>query len=347
MIKVFIIDDSLLIRMTIKKILSDCSEIKIIGEAENPIDAFKEFKNVGLPDVFLLDIEMPKMDGLTFLKKIQEQKPIPTIICSTLVDAGSSKAIESLRTGACDIIHKPKVGLHNSIEDITDEFITKIKAASKSKQYTNLNSNNSSDKEASNKELKPLGLINKIIAVGASTGGVQTLEAIFKNLAPNHAPIVVVQHMPVGFTASFANSLNNICKNSTIKEAKEDDILKQGEILIAKGDLHLEVKRIGLSNYKVVLKDYPKVSSHKPSVDVLFTSVAKEVKQNAVAFILTGMGKDGAVGIKKIKDAGGKTYGQNERTCVVYGMPKVAFEIGGVQKQLALDEVTDMMNKVK
>ena len=194
---------------------------------------------------------------------------------------------------------------------------------------------------------KPLKRTNKIVGIGSSTGGVQTLEEIFVDLAPNHSPIIVVQHMPVGFTASFANSLNNICNNSLVKEAAEGDILSHGQILIAPGDKHVEIIKDGLSKYKVVLKDYPKVSSHKPSVDVLFTSMAKEVKQNTIAFILTGMGKDGAAGIKKISDAGGKTYGQDEKTCVVYGMPKVAFEIGGVQKQLALDKVAGVINMIK
>ena len=340
MIKVFIIDDSLLVRVTIKKILKDCTDIQVIGEAENPIDAFEIFKKTGLPDVFILDIEMPKMDGLEFLKKLQIQKPVPTIICSTLVTAGSSKAIDSLKFGACDIILKPKVGLHNSIEDITDEFITKIKAAAKSKSFIkSVNSIKSTN--------KPLRNTNKIIGIGSSTGGVQTLEEIFIQLAPNHSPIIVVQHMPVGFTASFATSLNNICKNSLVKEACEGDILEHGDILIAPGDKHVAVGANGLNKYKVVLKDYPKVSSHKPSVDVLFTSLAKEVKKNTVAFILTGMGRDGASGIKKIRDAGGKTYGQDEKTCVVYGMPKVAFEIGGVEKQLALDKVAMTINTVK
>ncbi|MEA3314231.1 MAG: chemotaxis response regulator protein-glutamate methylesterase [Campylobacterota bacterium] len=341
MIKVFIIDDALLVRVTIKRILSISKDIEVIGEAENPIDAFDEFKKVGLPDVFILDIEMPKMDGLTFLKRIQEQKPIPTVICSTLVTEGSYKAIESLRLGACDIILKPKVGLHNSIDDITDEFITKIKSAAQSKVISK--SINNIKRETTNRSLEKT---NKIVGIGSSTGGVQTLEEIFINLLPNHSPIIVVQHMPAGFTASFATRLNSICKNSIIKEAKEGDILYHGQILIAPGDKHIEVVNERLFRYKVVLKDYPKVSSHKPSVDVLFTSLAKEVKKNSVAFILTGMGKDGAAGIKKIKDVGGVTYGQDEKTSVVYGMPKVAFDIGGVSKQLALNKVAGIINNL-
>lgn len=340
MIKVFIIDDSVMIRLTIKKILSQYKDIQVIGEAENPVDAFEVFRKVGLPDVFILDIEMPKMDGLTFLKKIQEEKPIPTIICSTVVTTGSSKAIESLRLGACDIILKPNNGQHNSLEDIADEFITKIRAAVKSKTISKVHHKH----HPINQNLPKT---NKIVGIGASTGGVQTLEEIFVDLQPNHPPIVVVQHMPAGFTTSFANSLNTICKNSLVKEAKEADNISHGQILIAPGDLHMEIEQIGVGKYKVALKDYPKVSSHKPSVDVLFTSLAKNVQNNTVAFILTGMGKDGAQGIKKIKDAGGTTYGQDEKSSIVYGMPKVAFEINAIQKQVSLDQIANIINSIR
>lgn len=349
MIKVFIIDDSLLVRTSIKQILRHSDNIQVIGEAENPVDAYSEFKHTGLPDVFILDIEMPKMDGLTFLKKIQEQKPIPTIICSSLVTAGSSKAIDSLRFGACDIILKPKVGLHNSIDDITDEFISKIEAAAKSHtfSYKPLASTNKQRSPIQHTQQKQrIQQTNKIIAIGISTGGVQTLEKIFLDLLPNHAPIVVVQHMPAGFTASFAKSLNKECKNSQIAEARENDQLLPGQILIAPGDKHLEVIHEEALTYKVCLKDFPKVSGHKPSVDVLFTSMAKVVKQNSIAFILTGMGKDGVQGLKKIKDAGGKTYGQDEQSSVVYGMPKIAYECGAVDTQLSLEAVAHTINSL-
>jgi len=337
-IKVFIIDDSLLVRLSIKKIIGVDKHIQIIGEAENPIDAFIEFEKVGLPDVFILDIEMPKMNGLTFLEKIQNEKPIPTVICSSLVTKGSSTVIDCLRLGACDIILKPTIGLEQSIDDMRDEFLTKIYAASNSKNMIVSKKISPSD----NKALEPT---NKIIAIGISTGGVQTLEQIFVNLLVNHAPIVVVQHMPVGFTASLANSLNKLCRNSVVKEAQEGDILKHGHILIAPGDRHLEVVKYGI-HYKVILKNYPPVSSHKPSVDVLFTSMSKEVKENAIAFILTGMGRDGAAGIKKIKENGGMTYGQDEKSSVVYGMPKIAYEIGGISNQITLDNIAPTINNI-
>ena len=339
-IKVFIIDDSILVRNSIKKLLKNEKDIVIIGEAPNPVDAFEEFSKVGLPDVFLLDIEMPKMDGLTFLKQIQEQKPIPTVMCSTLVTKGSTTAIRAMELGACDIILKPK-NLINAFEDdeIIDEFVSKIKAAYRSK---NINTTQQSQLKIDTK----LKTTHKIVAIGASTGGVQTLQKILGELQENHPPIVIVQHMPIGFTQSFATRLDKLCVNSKVQEATDKMMLEHGTIIIAPGDKHLEVEHIGMYKYQAVLKDYPKVSNHKPSVDVLFTSVAKEVKIDAVAFILTGMGKDGAMGIKKIKEAGGTTYAQDEKSSIVYGMPKVAFELGAIDKQVSLDEISDIINKI-
>ncbi len=338
MIKVFIIDDAMLIRNAIKSFLKDQEDIEVIGEAPNPIDAFEVFKKVGLPDIFILDIVMPKMDGLTFLEQLNKQNPVPTIICSSVTQNGSSKAIKALELGAVDIIVKPSKDFRNNV-DIKDEFIDKIYAAYNSKIIktdTKIKTNS-----------KPLKKTDKIVAIGSSTGGVQTLEKILIHLQPNHSPIVITQHMPAGFTKSFANRLNKICENSYIKEARDGDAILSGEILIAPGDMHLEIKHESMNRYRAVLKDFPKVSNHKPSVDVLFTSIAKEAKQNGVAIILTGMGKDGAIGIKKVKDAGGETFGQDEATSIVYGMPKIAFELGGVDKQIALDDVANVINKIK
>lgn len=337
MIKVFIIDDAMLVRNAIKKILSGQENIEIIGEAANPIDAFEVFQKVGFPDVFLLDIEMPKMDGLTFLEKLNEQNPVPTIICSSVVQGGSPKALKALELGAVDIIIKPSKGLKDNT-DIIEEFVTKIQAAYDSKIIKTKNNAKTNS--------KPLKKTNKIVAIGSSTGGVQTLEKILVALQPNHPPIVITQHMPSGFTASFASRLNKICQNSYIKEASHGDAILSGQILIAPGDMHLEIEHDGKNKYRAVLKDFPKVSNHKPSVDVLFTSIAKEAKQNAVAIILTGMGKDGAIGIKKVKNLGGQTFGQDETTSVVYGMPKVAFELGGVDKQIALEDIAKTINNI-
>lgn len=340
MIKVFIIDDSILIRNLIKKLLKKSSSIEVIGEAPNPVDAMKEFKSVGLPDVFILDIEMPKMDGLSFLKKLKEERPVPTIVFSSVVEKGSQKAIEALRLGACDIILKPKNMEELNSHEKYEEFSDKIKAASNSKSINDIviNSNSCNEK---NREKS-----DKIIAMGASTGGVQTLESILTNLAPEHPPIVITQHMPAGFTASFAKRLNKECTNSIIVEAKNGDELTQGKVFIAPGNIHLEVQK-DISGYKTILKDYPKVSNHKPSVDVLFKSMAKEVKENSVAFLLTGMGRDGAMGLKKIKDANGQTYAQDKDSSIVYGMPKAAVEMDAVCKQVSINDIINIINEMR
>lgn len=337
MIKVFIIDDSILVRNMVKKLLKDQKEIEIIGEAPNPVDAITEFKKVGLPDVFILDIEMPKMDGLSFLKKLKDEKPVPTIIFATMISKKSTKAIEAMELGACDVIVKPQNILGADTLALKEDIIMKIKAAAGSKSIDHVVIKKQLHKGNFTKS-------DKIIAIGASTGGVQTLEMILTHLKANHPPIVITQHMPQGFTASFAHRLDKLCENSTCIEAKDGDILECGMIAIAPGNLHLEIKKINDFEYQTQLKDYPNVSNHKPSVDVLFTSVAKEAKNNAIAFILTGMGKDGAQGIKKIQEAGGQTYGQDENSSIVYGMPRVAFEIGGVQKQVTLDEIISIIN---
>jgi two-component system chemotaxis response regulator CheB len=345
MIKVFVIDDAMSVRNGFRRIFSKVNDMELIGEAENPIDAFEKFKEVGLPDVFILDVEMPKMDGLTFLQKINEQKPIPTIMCSTLMTKGSTAVIDALRIGATDIVEKPKMNLNNFFEEYGDELISKVKAAAMSKMRVN-NSVNEHRVIDNKQSVASKAASSEIIAIGASTGGVQTLEEIILNLAPNHRGIVITQHMPAGFTASFAARLNAIAPNSEVYEAQEGDLITNGKILIAPGGIHMEVVR-GSRGFEIALKDYPKVNSHKPSVNVLFKSVSKCAKRLATGIILTGMGDDGAAGLKMMKEAGSATYGQNEKTSVVYGMPKTAFEIGAVDRQLSIFEVTKLINSLQ
>jgi len=340
MINIFIIDDSMFIRNILIKILKDKDDIKIIGEAANPVDAMSMFKKTGIPDVFILDLEMPKMDGLTFLKKLQEERPTPTIIFASLPHDKSTKAIEALELGAFDIVVKPKE--LNKINDNTfiNHFVKKIKASVNMK---NINYK----KEVRSSVISNHNDSNKIIAIGASTGGVQTLENILSQLKPSHPPIFITQHMPEGFTTSFANRLNKICINSNVREVTKSELIKNGDIFIAPGNMHLEIEKLINNKFQTVLKDYPKVSNHKPSVDVLFKSFAKEVKKRSLAFILTGMGRDGALGIKMIRDSGGETYGQDEETSIVYGMPKVAFKLDGIDKQVSINEVIDIINNIK
>ncbi len=341
MISVFIIDDSMFIRNMLKKILKDKKNINIIGEASNPIDSFSILKKVGMPDVFILDIEMPKMDGLEFLEKLKEERPTPTIVFSSLVSEGSTKSIQALGLGACDIVAKPKNINNVYSEEFIEEFVTKIIAASNSKHMTY----DISHSKILNKS--KIGSFDKVIAIGASTGGVQTIEAILSKLKPNHIPILITQHMPAGFTKSFAYRLNSICLNSEIKEAEQDDMIKRGNVFIAPGNLHMEIKKKNNNKYTIKLKDYPKVSSHKPSVDVLFGSVSKEVGHDAIAFILTGMGKDGALGMKKIRENGGRTFGQDKDSSIVYGMPKAAYELGSIEAQVSINKIIDIINNLK
>jgi len=341
MIKVFIIDDSMMVRNAIIKMLKGVEGIKIIGEAPNPIDAFDVFRKVGLPDVFILDIEMPKMDGLTFLKQIKEQKPIPVIICSTLVREGSTEAIDALRYGAVDIVLKPKINVREYFEEEKENFINSIKAAAISSIHYSPNVLTKETTQENVKEGKPS---KQIIAIGSSTGGVQVLEEIVTNLKPNHPGIVITQHMPEGFTNSFAKRLNTIT-NSFIVEAKDGEVICDNKIIIARGGVHMEVTESD-GVYKTILKDFPKVNQHKPSVNVLFNSIARIKGIDATAFILTGMGDDGATGLKKLKELELNTYGQNKQTCIVYGMPNVANQIGAVKEELSTFSIIKKINEL-
>jgi two-component system chemotaxis response regulator CheB len=342
MIKVFIIDDSMLVRNSIIKILKDETDIKVIGEAPNPIDAFEIFKKVGLPDVFILDIEMPKMDGLSFFKQINKQKPVPVIICSTLVSDGSSSAIDSLRLGAVDIILKPKINLKDFFYEQKEEIINTVHAASMSNVKFVQNTVTTIEKNLTKKVSKNS---DKFIVIGSSTGGVQIIEEIVSKLKLNHRGIVITQHMPEGFTASFANRLNKYT-NSIVVESNDNEIIQDNKVIISKGGIHTEIiKKDG--NYYTVLKDYPKINHHKPSVNALFKSICKLDVLDVTAFILTGMGDDGALGIKKLKEKGYETYGQNKETCIVYGMSCVANQIGGIKKELSTDQIVNMINSLE
>ena len=348
MIKVFAIDDSAVVRNAFKKIFANVRDIELIGAASNPVDAFTMFKKVGLPDVFILDIEMPKMDGLEFLQKINEQRPTPVIMCSTMVATGSSAAIDALRMGAVDIVHKPNVNLGKFFDEMTDEFIQKIRVASRARVHFNSNISTRkyllNEKEYGKNSALPAS--KKIVAIGSSTGGVQVIEEIVAHLKPNHPAIVITQHMPAGFTKSFADRLNSMVPHSEVKEAQEGDKLLSGRVLIAPGHLHMEVKKVGFT-YEVRLKDYPKVSSHKPSVNVLFASMVKEVGIMGVGIILTGMGEDGAAKLLEMKKIGAKTYAQNEKSCIVYGMPKKAVDMGAVCESLPIVGIVNIINNLR
>jgi two-component system, chemotaxis family, protein-glutamate methylesterase/glutaminase len=342
MTKIFVIDDSLAVRSGFRKLFKEMDDITLIGDACNPIDAFEVFKKVGLPDLFILDLEMPRMDGLTFLKQLNEQRPTPVLICSSFVSLGSSALIDAMRLGAADIIEKPKSNLGDLFITYKEDVLQKIRTVAKAKiHYKN---DIIANKQKVEKVLPQSIPSAQVIAIGSSTGGIQVLEEIFTHLKSTHLGIIVVQHIPKEFSASLAARLDDLCVHSIVKEAKEGDVVMNNTIYIAPGARHLEVEKQGLQ-YILRLKDFPKVNSHRPSVNVLFNSIAKNFKANATGFILTGMGDDGAIGLKKMQEAGANTYVQNEKTSTVYGMPKVAMDMGAAQKALSIYEIIQVINE--
>jgi len=367
-IKVFVVDDSALVRQALSEIINGEPQCTLMGIANDPIIAMEKFKKFGLPDVLILDIEMPRMNGLEFLKKLMRETPLPVIICSSTASLKSKNAIEALSIGAVKVIQKPEMGVKDFFQEYKQTFINAIKSANnlKIKKTISLEKYSAFKKEVPfKKEVHPhpfvieekksadeiLPLLKKqtvktttIIGIGASTGGVQTIEKILMPISsPLTPPIVIVQHMPAGFTKSFASRLNSLC-TIHVKEAEDGDKLLSGRVLIAPGDQHLTIKRIS-NSYVVELKDGEKVSRHKPSVDVLFRSLANEAGENAIGIILTGMGSDGAFGLKELKERGGKTYAQNAESCVVFGMPKEALKIGATETTLSPNEITEYIKK--
>ncbi|MDO8455011.1 MAG: chemotaxis response regulator protein-glutamate methylesterase [Sulfurimonas sp.] len=351
-IKIFIVDDSAIVRAAISDLVKKEGDIQLLGTAQDPIFAMEKFQKLGWPDVIILDIEMPRMDGLTFLKKIMSTHPTPVIICSSVAHKGSQKAIEAMSLGAVEVLGKPEFQVKSFFEEVHNAFTHAIRAAARSK-LKNISSAFNSKIEVKLNADSVLPSINRTsianikeryIAIGSSTGGVQTLEVIITKLSVNTPPIVIAQHMPAGFTASFAERLDRISQ-VTVKEAANGDILQRGHVYIAPGELHTMVKRIG-NYYLLEVKDGPRVSRHKPSVDVLFRSCSNEGAKNCIAFILTGMGDDGAKGMKELHDKGGVTYAQDERSCIIYGMPKEAVALGGVDKSLSLTQIIEVIKKL-
>lgn len=352
MIKVLIIDDSAVVRQVLTEQLSHTAGIKIIASARDPIFAMERMKKEW-PDVIILDIEMPRMDGITFLRKIMKEHPTPVIICSTLTEKGAEVTMQAISAGAVDIITKPKMGLKGFLEESRTQMIDSIKAASHAK-LSNLTNAATARKPAQIKPKltadavvhvthRPISeTTDRVIAIGTSTGGTQALEHVLKQLPRTVPGIVVVQHMPEQFTAAFASRLNNICQVQ-VKEAENNDRVIPGHVLIANGGKHMLLRRSG-AQYRVEIKDGPLVSRHRPSVDVLFRSVANTAGPNALGVIMTGMGDDGAHGLKEMLDAGAHTIGQNEATCVVYGMPKEAFKLGAVKEEVSLDKIADVIS---
>lgn len=342
-IKVLIVDDSSIVRQTLQEIFSSDPDIEVMGTAADPYIAAKKISEE-VPDVITLDVEMPRMDGITFLKKIMTQHPIPVVICSTLAEERSETAIKALEYGAVEVILKPKVGTKVFLEESRILLCDIIKAASATKPKKISLSREISPKltaDAILPKVKTQSMIKtteKIVAVGASTGGTEALRILFEPLPHDSPGIVVVQHMPENFTKAFAKRLDGLCQVS-IKEAENNDSVLRGQVLIAPGNKHMLLKRSG-ARYYVEVKEGPLVSRHRPSVDVLFRSVARYAGKNAVGIIMTGMGDDGAKGMLEMKEAGAYTIAQDEKTCIVFGMPNEAIKLGAVDKIVPLEKLT-------
>ena len=343
MIKVFVVDDSAVVRQTMQHLIQGDPDVELMGSAPNPLIAAPAIKK-NRPDVLLLDIEMPGMDGLTFLRQIMESSPIPTVICSTLTAQGSKMAVDALAAGAVAVVSKPRLGLKQFLEESRRELIQTLKTAARSRP-----------RAAGPQAARPLvarkppieGLhalsVNKPVVIGSSTGGTQALETVLTSLPGDSPGIAIVQHMPEKFTAMYAERLDGLCEMN-IREAKDGDRLERGVALIAPGGKHMSLRKAG-GQYFIVIADGPPVNRHKPSVDVLFRSAAECAGRDVLAMILTGMGDDGARGMKALHDKGARTVAQNEETCVVFGMPKEAIALGAVDEVIPIGQVAAAITK--
>lgn len=339
-IKVLIIDDSAMIRKVFEQELSKDPEIEVVGTAPDPIVGRDKIVYLK-PDVITLDIEMPRMDGLTFLGKLMQHYPIPVVVVSSLAKKGGDVALKAMELGAVEVLSKP--GSAYSVGDMSEQLIEKVKAASKVKVYKRTEQPQVLTKEQSSPMVASMAVktTNKIIAIGASTGGTEALKEVISRLPANAPPVVVVQHMPQNFTKAFADRLNSICQVQ-VKEAVDGEYLATGKVLIAPGNQHMEIRRSGI-NYYVTLFDGPMMFHQRPAVEILFNSVAKYAGQNAVGAILTGMGKDGAQGLLNMRQAGANTVAQDERTSIVFGMPKEAIDIGAAQVVKPLQSIAQTL----
>jgi two-component system chemotaxis response regulator CheB len=340
-IRVLIVDDSAVVRQTLSEVLSSDPEIEVMGTAADPFVAAERISEE-VPDVITLDIEMPRMDGLTFLQKLMSQHPIPVVICSSLAEEGTQSALKALEYGAVDIIAKPRLGSKQFLEESQTALCEIVKAAAAARVRKIQPSRTVQPKLTADAILSPgthamAETTEKVVAIGASTGGTEALKVVLEKLPADSPGIVIVQHMPELFTRAFANRLDGLCSIS-VKEAEENDTVLRGRALIAPGNHHLLLKRSG-ARYYVEIKEGPLVCRHRPSVDVLFRSAARYAGQNAVGVILTGMGDDGARGMLEMKQAGAMTIAQDEATCVVFGMPNEAIKRSAVAKILPLESV--------
>lgn len=351
-IKVMVIDDSAVVRQVMTGILESDPGIEVIGACADPIIATERMKNQW-PDVILLDVEMPRMDGITFLKKLMQEHPTPVVICSTLTEAGAATTVEALSSGAAFVVTKPKVGLKQFLSESAEELTNVVRNAARvnvSRLAARVKSTRPIAKNTADVMLAAPSATRAmtqttehVVAIGTSTGGTQALQEVLTALPAVCPGIVIVQHMPPQFTGAFASRLNNLC-NIEVREAKDNDRVIPGCALIAPGGKHMMLKRSG-AQYYLEIKEGPAVNRHCPSVDVLFRSVAKCAGRNALGIIMTGMGDDGARGLREMRNAGANTVAQDEATCVVFGMPKEAIKLDAAVQVVPLDAIPDLIRK--
>lgn len=341
-IKVLVIDDSALIRSVLKEIVNSQPDMICVGAAPDPLVARDMIKSLN-PDVLTLDVEMPKMDGLDFLEKLMRLHPMPVVMVSSLTERGSDITFRALELGAVDFVTKPKLDISRGIQEYADIIVDKIRAASKAR----LRQSSTATPKSQNADAvlpalsNPIATTEKLIIIGASTGGTEAIKDFLVQLPPDCPGILITQHMPEAFTNAFAKRLDGLCKIS-VKEAVDGERVLPGHAYIAPGHSHLLLKRSG-ANYVTELNQDPPVNRHRPSVDVLFRSAANCAGPNAIGVILTGMGKDGAAGMLEMKQKGAYNFAQNEESCVVFGMPKEAIAVGAADEIVALP---DMARKV-
>ena len=338
-IKVLVIDDSALIRRLLTDILSADPAIEVVGTAPDPIIARERIRTLQ-PDVLTLDIEMPKMDGLTFLERLMALKPMPVLVVSTLTQKNTDAALRAMELGAVDYVPKPLADISAGMQSLGEELVAKVKAAARARPRAR----SAAAPKAALAVDPRLSTVGRIVAIGASTGGVEALQLVLTQLPATAPAVLVTQHMPAGFTASFARRLDSQCA-VTVQEATDGRRVLPGHVYIAPGARHLELARSG-AHYECKLHDGPPVSGHRPSVDVLFYSVAAGAGRAALGVILTGMGRDGAAGLLEMRRAGARTLGQTEASCVVYGMPKAAMQAGAVEAEFPLERIAEEIVRV-
>jgi two-component system chemotaxis response regulator CheB len=341
--RVLIIDDSALIRSLLTEIIGAQGDLEVIGAAPDPLVA-REMIRATNPDVLTLDVEMPRMDGLDFLEKLMRLRPMPVVMVSTLTERGADVTIRALELGAIDFVAKPKLGIASGMQQLGAEICDKIRVASKARLHRHANSRPVAIALTGDKAVPAQFSRNsteKIIAIGASTGGTEAIREVLTRLPPDCPGVLITQHMPPGFTRSFAARMNSICRIS-VSEAVDGERVLPGHAYIAPGDRHLRLAKSG-SNYVIALDDGEPVNRHRPSVEVLFKSVAAIAGGNALGVMLTGMGKDGATAMREMRDAGSFNLAQNEETCVVFGMPKEAIHVGAVNEVLPVTEIADRL----